>query len=102
MAHSQHDRDTSPRRKGRDIIVALTVAVVLVAGWLWYDFSRGALSVDALVTGVLFMATVLVGMRCLDVVFEALAARYRLRRQFDRFDRKADALRHRLDQIERP
>ena len=97
MAQRQHE--PGARLSGRDIIVALTVALVLVVGWLWHDWTRGALDVDVLVAGVLFMATILVGMRCLDLVIAALPSHYRLRRQLERFDREANDLNRRLASV---
>jgi hypothetical protein len=102
MAQRQHDHEPGTRLSGRDIIVALTVALMLVAGWLWHDWTRGALDVDVLVAGVLFLATILVGMRCLDLVIAALASHYRLRRRLERFDREANDLHRRLERIDQP
>jgi hypothetical protein len=76
------------QRQGSDLKL-LVVALVTSAAWVVLDWARGAvLDVERLITGGLFVLTLLVAWRGLEMSFAALRRHYELKTGLKAFDER--------------
>jgi hypothetical protein len=91
------EQGRSPGGRVEATIVGL-VAVLVGGGWVWYAWAQtgGALDTATLVTGGLFVFTLLVAWRSFELFLATVRRHFELRHGLDRFDERIERFDARL------